>query len=327
MIIEGAVKAIKDSVRPTQVDTAGTTRVKLTTHQKSADGQSQSILSTQAQASTTEEAKQQTNLPDSTSINVLNLRQSSEADSTKSDNLYSGKDRTPGIEGLRPSYTPRTDDFIAIILLCCFLLTSIILERGKKNLFQKMKDFISHRERNSIFDTSTASDLRYSMVLAIQTSVLSGIVILNYFLDATPKLFNHLPPHIILSVYIGICILYIIIKWVIYSILGWIFFDRSTRRGLLESYSTLVYFVGFMLFPICLLLIYYDLEFDSLLFLGLSLIVFIKILMLYKWVMYFLKHFHGLFLLILYFCALEILPCLLLYQGLFQMNSLLLIKL
>ena len=42
---------------------------------------------------------------------------------------------------------------------------------------------------------------------------------------------------------------------------------------------------------------------------------FTKILMLYKWLKLFCNNLHGGFLLILYFCALEIMPCLMLYQG------------
>ena len=59
---------------------------------------------------------------------------------------------------------------------------------------------------------------------------------------------------------------------------------------------------------------------------GLFLMFFTKILMFYKWIKLFFHQFSGLFLLILYFCALEIVPCLLLYQGMIQMNNILLIK-
>ena len=48
--------------------------------------------------------------------------------------------------------------------------------------------------------------------------------------------------------------------------------------------------------------------------------------MFYKWIKLFFHQFGDLFLLILYFCALEIVPCLLLYQGMVQINDVLLIK-
>ncbi len=42
---------------------------------------------------------------------------------------------------------------------------------------------------------------------------------------------------------------------------------------------------------------------------------FTKILMFYKWLKLFCNNLYGGFLLILYFCALEIMPCFMLYQG------------
>ena len=48
--------------------------------------------------------------------------------------------------------------------------------------------------------------------------------------------------------------------------------------------------------------------------------------MFYKWIKLFFDKISSLFLLILYFCALEIMPYLLLYQGLRELNNILVIK-
>lgn len=93
-----------------------------------------------------------------------------------------------GFEGIPISYSPRTDDVIALTLLACFFLSSIALARGKKFLTQQVKDFVLHRERTSIFDSSTAADVRYLLVLVVQTCVLTGIVFFNYFHDTCPML-------------------------------------------------------------------------------------------------------------------------------------------
>ncbi len=74
-------------------------------------------------------------------------------------------------------------------------------------------------------------------------------------------------------------------------------------------------------------LVYFDLSLTNLLIIGTIILIFAKILMFYKWIkLFFFHQFGALFLLILYFCALEILPCLLLYQGMIQINNILLIK-
>ena len=249
-----------------------------------------------------------------------------DSDSLQLADLHAVQEVDSGFEGTPISYSPRTDDAIALTLLVCFFLSSIALARGKKFLSQQVKDFVLHRERTSIFDSSTAADVRYLLVLVLQTCVLSGITFLNYFHDTCPALMDHVSSLLLLGIYVGFCLAYFLLKWLLYMFIGWTFFDKNRTNIWLESYSTLIYYAGFALFPFVLFLVYFDLSLTNLLIIGTIILIFAKILMFYKWIKLFFHQFSGLFLLILYFCALEIVPCLLLYQGMIQMNNILLIK-
>ena len=249
-----------------------------------------------------------------------------DSDSLQLADLHAVQEVDSGFEGTPISYSPRTDDAIALTLLVCFFLSSIALARGKKFLSQQVKDFVLHRERTSIFDSSTAADVRYLLVLVLQTCVLSGITFLNYFHDTCPALMDHVSSLLLLGIYVGFCLAYFLLKWLLYMFLGWTFFDKNKTNILLESYYALIYYVGFALFPFVLFLVYFDLSLTNLVIIGSIILIFTKILMFYKWIKLFFHQFSGLFLLILYFCALEIVPCLLLYQGMIQMNNILLIK-
>ena len=263
-------------------------------------------------------------------LSLLRQNQTSPAkadtDSLQLVDLHAVQEVDSGFEGTPISYSPRTDDAIALTLLACFFLSSIALARGKKFLSQQVKDFVLHRERTSIFDSSTAADVRYLLVLVLQTCVLSGITFLNYFHDTCPALMNRVSPLLLLGIYVGFCLAYFLLKWLIYMFLGWTFFDKNKTNIWLESYSALIYYVGFALFPFVLFLVYFDLSLTNLVIIGAIILIFTKILMFYKWIKLFFHQFSGLFLLILYFCALEIVPCLLLYQGMIKMNNILLIK-
>lgn len=249
-----------------------------------------------------------------------------DSDSLQLADLHAVQEVDSGFEGTPISYSPRTDDAIALTLLVCFFLSSIALARGKKFLSQQVKDFVLHRERTSIFDSSTAADVRYLLVLVLQTCVLSGITFLNYFHDTCPALMDHVSSLLLLGIYVGFCLAYFLLKWLLYMFLGWTFFDKNKTNIWLESYSALIYYVGFALFPFVLFLVYFDLSLTNLVIIGSIILIFTKILMFYKWIKLFFHQSSGLFLLILYFCALEIVPCLLLYQGMIQMNNILLIK-
>ena len=269
----------------------------------------------------------------SQNTDTLSLLQQEQISPAKADggslqlaDLHAVQEVDSGFEGTPISYSPRTDDAIALTLLACFFLSSIALARGTKFLSQQVKDFVLHRERTSIFDSSTAADVRYLLVLVLQTCVLSGITFLNYFHDTCPALMDHVSSLLLLGIYVGFCLAYFLLKWLLYMFLGWTFFDKNKTNVWLESYSALIYYVGFALFPFVLFLVYFDLSLTNLVIIGSIILIFTKILMFYKWIKLFFHQFSGLFLLILYFCALEIVPCLLLYQGMIQMNNILLIK-
>ncbi len=154
-----------------------------------------------------------------------------------------------GTEGIPIPYSPRMDDGITVVLLCCFFLSAYVLSRSRKFLLQLVKDFLLHRERTSIFATSTAADMRYLLLLILQTCILAGVCIFSYFNDIQPELVRHVSPGLLLGIYIGVCLFYLCLKWMLYSFLGWIFFDESVTTLWLESYSTLLYYLGFALFP------------------------------------------------------------------------------
>ena len=231
-----------------------------------------------------------------------------DSDSLQLADLHAVQEVDSGFEGTPISYSPRTDDAIALTLLACFFLSSIALARGKKFLSQQVKDFVLHRERTSIFDSSTAADVRYLLVLVLQTCVLSGITFLNYFHDTCPALMDHVSSLLLLGIYVGFCLAYFLLKWLLYMFLGWTFFDKNKTNIWLESYSALIYYVGFALFPFVLFLVYFDLSLTNLVIIGSIILIFTKILMFYKWIKLFFHQFSGLFLLILYFCALESYP-------------------
>lgn len=107
--------------------------------------------------------------------------------------------------------------------------------------------------------------------------------------------------------------------------LGWVFFDKNKTNIWLESYSTLIYYVGFALFPFVLFLVYFDLNLTNLVIIGLIILIFTKILMFYKWVKLFSSIKCG-FPINFVLLRFEIIPCLLLYQGMIQVNNVLLIK-
>jgi hypothetical protein len=169
-------------------------------------------------------------------------------------------------------------------------------------------------------------DVRYSLLLILQTCVFLGFCIFYYFDCELPELAERFSFLSLTGIYVCMCLVYFIFKWIVYFCLGRVFFDQ-TKIGLwMESYSILVYSLGFVLFPIILLSVYLDLSIVYFIIVGLFLIAAVKLLMFYKWMKLFSIKVYGLLLLFLYFCAIEMVPLFLFYEGLAQLNNALIIN-
>ncbi len=224
-------------------------------------------------------------------------------------------------------YNPRGDDGIAIILLLSFFISAVLIGKNKKGIVQRIRDFFLNKERSSLFSQGLASQSALIVYFSIQTALLLGVFFLNFFYDLHINFIDDNNSLIILGIYTLIIGIYLLLKQVIYRFIAWMFFDSKQHELWLISYNTLVAFFSFILYPSLLFIIYFDLEFNYVILLGLSLFFIMKLVMFYKWIYLFLNDIYGLLRLFLYFCALEILPCLIVYQGLVQVNNQIIIKL
>lgn len=229
-------------------------------------------------------------------------------------------------EALPLPYRLSTDIGVTIVLFCCFFLSAYVLSRSRKFLLQLGHNFVFHRERASIFATSSGSDMRYLLLLVLQACVLCGVCLYCHSVAVRPELTLHLPPPQLLGICVGVSLLYFLFKWLVYSLLGWIFFDPPRTALWFEAYSTLLYYLGFMLLLFSFFTVYFERGLQVAPFVGMIIIASVKISMLFKWFRLFCNNLRGSLLLILYFCALEVMPCFLMYEGMKRLNVFLIIN-
>ena len=218
-------------------------------------------------------------------------------------------------------YTFREDQVVSVLLLGCFFLSAYVLSRSRNYLIQLGHDFLFHRERASIFSDTTGGDMRHLLLLAGQTCVLLGMFLFFCFSSAQPVLLSVQPSWQWVGIYAGICAGYVCVKWLLYFFLGWIFFDKKTTERWMEASSSLLYYLGFALFLSILFIVYFNLRLEFMVIIGAILFLSLKILAFYKWLKLFCSNLYGSLFLILYFCAVEIIPCLMVYRGLVELND------
>ncbi|MBE6287284.1 MAG: DUF4271 domain-containing protein [Mediterranea massiliensis] len=223
-------------------------------------------------------------------------------------------------------YTLQMDNAIVFILLLCFLFSSYVLSRSRKFLWQLGQDFIMHRARISLFADSTGGDARSFSMLLLQLCVLMGISCYYFFVSLYDVTWLSIPPLSLCAIYMLLSALYFVLKWLLYLLIGSVFFDKSRVYIWISSYSTLLYYFSFLLFPFSLLLVFLEMGLYWTVALGIFLLLFAKILMFYKGIKLFCGNLYDGLLLFLYFCALEIVPVFVLYRGLMELNGSLIIK-
>ena len=222
---------------------------------------------------------------------------------------------TNGMKGEPMPYLLRSDWMITGILFLCLIVISYIASKGKKHLQRQLKSIFNTRERASFFDEVTSSDIRYTFALIMNTCVMLGICVYYYSVQHTPQLLDMSSHFVLLSLFILSGFLYMILKWGIYKTINWVFFEKYRNLSWIDSYFNVIVWLGLILLPVILLTVYFDLTIRISLFFMAFAIILAKILLFWKCFNNFFNKIHGFFHLILYFCALEILPDLILWKG------------
>lgn len=236
---------------------------------------------------------------------------------------HSMREFATGMEGKPLTQDFFSGDFITSLIVLCSLVSMFVLSRAPKYMYHRMHDFLFVHTALRKFIPRTAGYDKSINYFIIQTSIFCGIIFFSCFSHFDKEL-RHISPYILLTVYIVSCFLFFCVKFAIYSFLGWIFLERKIIALSIESYFTLICSVGFLLYP--LIVLFSDIRAQDIFVICLILFVCIKLLMFYKWIKLFSQKFFHLFLLILYFCAIEIMPCFLFYQSMVQINDILVIK-
>lgn len=227
----------------------------------------------------------------------------------------------PGMEGESLPYQLRSDWMVNDVLLLCFILVSYVLSHGKRHLMEEFKNFFSSKERGSLFDDTTASDMRHTLVLIFQTCLLSGFCLFDYFFDHANAVFDGVPHQVVLVSSIAVFTVYFLLKWLVYSCVNLILFNKAKTLIWNNAYFNVIIWIGFLLFPLVLLIVFFDLSSQlSFIFAGIIVII-SKFLLAYKCFKNFFNQLHHVLHFILYFCALEILPDLILWKGVVFVDS------
>ena len=214
-------------------------------------------------------------------------------------------DRT-GAAGDPVPYTSANDNLITGLLLL-FFVVSMIAIRWTKNLFVRhLRSFLyaSHGEKTL---TETATEFRSQLFLILQTCVLFGRVYFFYAQgDHTAEFV--IPTYAVFGIFIGIFIAFFLAELFLFGIVHWTFFDGKKNEQWNKSILFITAMEGVLLAPFVLLHVFGGLSLQFAL-IGVASVIFLaKILTFYKCYLIFFQRLGAIMQIFLYFCALEMIP-------------------
>lgn len=212
-------------------------------------------------------------------------------------------------------YRFRTDDYVTSTLLLSFFLVVWILSRSRHQLGHALKGFFGRPARNASANHE-ATALQGRTFVTFQMCFLLGILFTDYTQEKLPAVFNQSSPYLILLFGVTMCAAYFALKTVLYRLVNVTFFGRERAEAWRNAYSLVLTGEGLALLPVTLLLVYFDIDFETLTIAFVSVIAVAKLLLTWQTYRLFFGTPLGCVHLFLYFCGLEILPLALLWRAL-----------
>lgn len=221
----------------------------------------------------------------------------------------------PGVAGDPIPYTIANDDLITSLLLGCFILGCVSFSQSKNFILRHVKNFFHAPRSGTTVIGETTVEIRFQLFLCLLTSLLLGILYFLYMRAFLGDTFI-LEQYKIIGICTGIIGIYFMFKAFLYWFTGWVFFDKRSTGQWMKTFLFILSSEGLLLFPLVMLQAYFNLSINHSIVYSLFVIILIKILSLYKSYVIFFGRGLAFLQIILYFCALEIVPLLTLWSVL-----------
>ena len=215
-----------------------------------------------------------------------------------------------GVAGDPVPETMRADDTVTIALLACFAITITATSRSLKFIARQAKELLRPTGEGRADDTETSAEVRFQFFFVLQACLLLATVSFIYTLECVADTFILSSQYQLVGIFFGIFAAYFLVKLIASWAVNNVFFGRKKSVRWLKSQLFATSVEGIALFPVVLLQAYFDLSIQKAVIYVIFVIVVSKIMLLYKSFVMFFRHKNFFLQIILYFCALEIMPLL-----------------
>ena len=212
-----------------------------------------------------------------------------------------------GVAGDPVPYTVKSDDTISLLLIVSFIIATISFSRSKHFLARQAKSFfyVSHRE-SSI--SETLNEIRFQVFLVGLACLLWALLQYFYTIHYVSTTFVLSSQYHLIAIYFAMNTGYFATRSLLYSIVNNVFFGRKKNLQWQKTLLFLTAIEGVLIFPAAILQSYFEVPIEHVTIYALSIVILVKLLTFYKTYTIFFHQTRLFFQIILYFCALEMVP-------------------
>lgn len=213
-----------------------------------------------------------------------------------------------GIAGDPAPYLLRNDDVITMLLLFCFIAGLMAFSKSWNFISRQAERFFDVPRSTETTGTETSSELRFQLFLVLQTGLLFALLQFFYTQEYIGTTFILSSQYQLIAIFFGMNIGYFILKGALYHGVCSVFFGARKSVQWLKSLLFIIGMEGVSLLPLILLQVYFDLPMRNATVYVIILLLLVKLLTFYKSYLIFFRRRAAFLQIILYFCALEVVP-------------------
>ncbi|MBR4387714.1 MAG: DUF4271 domain-containing protein [Prevotella sp.] len=228
---------------------------------------------------------------------------------------------TSVIEGMVPigeggdplPYSVSTDSWVIFIYIVCLLLMMVAFSSSGKFFRRHLKGFFHYEKARVTTVPDTKTELRGLWLLGLNTVLVFGLGCYLFVSRQETIRFLFLPHQTLLFVFIGGVLLYFLLKICAYVFIDWVFFDNKKNLQWHKSLLLLTALEGVFLYPVVLVFPYMSIPVGIVVIYVGIVIILSKMAAFYKSFIIFFRRRGSFLQIFLYFCALEMMPLVVLY--------------
>ena len=210
-------------------------------------------------------------------------------------------------------YSVRGDDVITSLLLVFFVFAVIAYSNIRGFFTRQAKNFFYMPHEGGTTMTETATEARFQVYIIFLTSLMFSTLYYFYSLHYHGDAYVLSSQYYLILIVWAIFLLYFLVKMGLYSFVNIVFFDSKKNGRWVKSLLFVIGLEGLLAFPAVVMGPYFDLPIRKVEYYFVIVLILVKLMTFYKcYIIFFRQNVVGLQI-ILYLCALEIVPLLALW--------------